>query len=780
MASKRRPLPNYIGQPLPRLEDRRLVTGTGRYTDDVTMPHAAHAFVVRSPHAHARIDAIRIDDALAAPGVLAILTAADYLADGHKPIAHVPNPADAVEWKRPGFVAVEGGLPIADVAQLPLAHERVRHVGEGVVLVIATTAAFARDASELVEIDYEPLDAVVHAFDALADGAPVIWDSVPANLCFDLTFGDAAATDRAYDEAHLVVARTFDNHRIVTCHMEPRAAIASYDPATETYDVIAGSQGVFKYQISIAAALGVPADRIRVTCPDVGGGFGSRTNLHAEPLLLAWAARRVGTTVRWTSDRSEGFLTDYQGRDIIDDVSIAFDADGRVLAMRATLTANIGAYTVGYAPIQNCYRITTGVYDIPHALVRARAAITNTTPTAPFRGAGRPEATHAIERMMDIAAGQLGIDRIEIRRRNVVTLAQLPYASAVGLTYDSGDFEHNMLATLEHADWDGFAARRAGSEARGKLRGIGFANYVEAPVGAPRERLIVRVHPHGLVELVTGTQSTGQGHETTFAQVAGDLLDVPIESIKLIAGESREITIGGGTHSNRSMRIVGTLLVQTCTELRERAQAIAAAHPDAHPADIFAIAALNGEPLVADADFAGRIPCHPTGCAVCELEIDPATGDVAIERYTQVDDCGQPINPLILDGQTHGGIAMGIGQALYEQLAVDRATGQVLGGSFMDYAVPRSFQVPHYDVSFTEHPTAGNPLRVKGGGEGGVTPAPAAIINAICDALKPYGVDHLETPATPEKIWRAIRDARSARAAHRIGDGSERSQIVPR
>ena len=752
-------MPKFIGAALPRLEDKRLITGSGRYTDDVRAPGSAHAAFVRSPYAHARIGSIDASAALAAPGVIAVLTAADYLADGHRPIAHVPNPADAVEWQRPGFVAPEGEPPVADIPQLPLAYDRARHAGEAVAMIVAETAAQARDAMELVEIDYEALRAVVTAEDALGPEAPLIWDQAPGNRCFDLAFGDEAAAEAAFANAHLVVERTFDNHRIVTCHMEPRAAIASYDAASGDYTVIAGSQGVFKYRVSIAQALGVDPKHVHVSSPDVGGGFGSRTNLHPEPLVLAWAAKRLGRSVRWTSDRSESFVTDFQGRDITDNVALALDARGRLLAMRATMTGNMGAYTVGYAPLQNAYRIATGVYDVPLAFVRARGAITNTTPTAPFRGAGRPEATHAIERLLDIAAAELGLDRIEIRRRNIVRTTQLPYRTAVGLTLDSGDFVDNMDRALAHADWTGFEARRAASAAQRKLRGIGFANYVEAPVGAPRERLILNVRGEGIVEIVTGTQSTGQGHETTFAQVAAELLDVPIESIVLVQGDSRAITIGGGTHSNRSMRVVGTLLVETCGKVRERAGVIAAAHPDA-AGDLFAIAAIAegaGEPLTADADFAGRIPAHPTGCAVCELEIDPATGAVTIERYSQVDDVGQAINPLILDGQTHGGIAMGIGQTLYEQLFFDRESGQVRGGTFMEYAVPRSFQVPNYDVELREHPTAGNPLRVKGGGEGGVTPAPAAIINAICDALRDYGVDHIETPATPEKIWRAIR-----------------------
>ncbi len=458
-----RRLSKFIGAALPRLEDKRLITGSGRYTDDVRAAGSAHAAFIRSPYAHARIGTIDASAALAAPGVIAVLTAADYLADGHRAIAHVPNPADAVEWQRPGFVAPEGEPPVADIPQLPLAYDRARHAGEAVAVVIAETAAQARDAMELVEIDYEALRAVVNAQDALDPAAPLIWEQAPGNRCFDLAFGDEAASEAAFANAHLVVERTFDNHRIVTCHMEPRAAIASYDAESGDYTIVAGSQGVFKYRVSIAQALGVDAGHVHVSSPDVGGGFGSRTNLHPEPLVLAWAAKRIGRTVRWTSDRSESFVTDFQGRDITDNVALAFDARGRLLAMRATMTGNIGAYTVGYAPLQNAYRIATGVYDVPLAFVRARGAITNTTPTAPFRGAGRPEATHAIERLLDIAASELGLDRVEIRRRNIVRTTQLPYRTAVGLTLDSGDFADNMDRALVHADWTGFEARRTAS-----------------------------------------------------------------------------------------------------------------------------------------------------------------------------------------------------------------------------------------------------------------------------------------------------------------------------
>ncbi len=754
----------YIGQRLPRLEDERFVTGRGRYTDDIAVPDALWAAFVRSPHAHARVRRIDRDAASAARGVRAVLTAAEYRADGHGPIAHVPNPADAIEWTRPGIVAAPGDPPVADVVQWPLASDRVRFVGEAVAVVVADSAAAARDALGLVDVSYDVLPAVVTARAALEPDAIRIDDATPGNRCFDVTFGDRGATDAAFARAALVVERTFDNQRIVTAHMEPRAAIASYDPATETYAVVAGNQGVMKYRVSIAAALGVAPERVHVESPDVGGAFGSRTNLHAEPLVLAWAARRLGRSVRWTSDRSEAFLTDYQGRDIEETLALAFDEDARIIGLRAVLTANIGAYTVGYAPIQNAYRVITGVYDVPTAWVRARGALTNTTPTAPFRGAGRPEATHALERLLDIAAAPLGIDRIELRRRNVVRRDRLPYRTAAGLLLDSGDFAGNMERALARSACATFDARRRASENDGRLRGIGLANYVEAPVGAPRERLVVRVLPAGVVELIAGTQSSGQGHETTFAQIAADYLGVDASLVRLRTGDSRDLTIGGGTHSNRSLRIVGTLLVQTCSELVERARAVRAERGLAPDADLFAVARALDAPLIASADFAGRIAAHPTGCAVCELTVDPATGAVRIERYTQIDDCGQAINPLVLDGQTHGGIAMAIGQALGERIVFDPETGNVSGTSFMDYAVPRAADVPSYDVELVEDPTTGNPLRVKGGGEGGVTPGPAAIVNALCDALRAYGVADLPTPATPERIWRALHDARTPAA----------------
>ncbi len=737
-------MPSLIGAPLPRREDIRFITGAGRYTDDLAPRDAAHAVIVRSLHAHARIRAIRTDEARRAPGVLAVLTAADYLRDGHGPIRHLPNPADAVDPGRPAFESRDPNRPVVELAQPPLAYDVVRYVGECVVLVVAESAGAARDAAQLVEIDYEPLAAVVHPADAILDGAPQLFAEAPHNLAFDLTYGDDAATERAFAESDLVVSREFYNQRVIAAHMEPRSAFASFDGATQTYTITAGGQGVVRQRAAIAGALGVEPGRVRLVAHDVGGGFGARTNLHPEPLLVAWAARRTGRTVRWTADRSEGFVSDYHGRDLLVRLGMAFGRDGRIRAVRYDHLANLGAYTVNFASLQNVVRIATGLYHIPAAHVRVRAVLTNTTPTAPYRGAGRPEVTYALERLLDLAAAELGIDRVEIRRRNIVRREQLPYRNPMGLVYDSGDFLGNMERAVARADWDGFAQRRLASERSGKLRGIGLANYIESPVGAPRERVTVTIHADESVEIVTGTQSNGQGHETTFAQVAAELLDVPLESIRLRYGDTSLVGVGGGTHSNRSMRLVGTLLVKTCGELRARAGG----------RSVFE-AAREG-PLSATAEVDERIPAYPTGAAVCEVEIDPRTGACTVARYTSVDDVGRVVNPLIVDGQTQGGIAQGIGQALFEVIAYDPETGRPHNTNFMEYALPRAADVPHYDLELVEDRTAGNPLGVKGGGEAGVTPSPVAVINAICDALRPFGVDDLSMPATAEKVWRAL------------------------
>lgn len=708
-----------IGRPIPRVEDRTLVLGQGCYTDDVRIPGALHAAVVRSVYAHARIVSVDVAQALAAPGVVTVLTGRDYAADGHRGIAQVANPADNVDPAKPAFDPAT--CLVREAEQQVIAAELVRHVGEAIAIVIAEDAAAARDAAALVEVTYEEL--------------PVVVEFDEAHLVLDATFGDECATAAAFARAALVVEREFRNQRVFSAHMEPRAAIGLYDPQRGAYTLIAGNQGAGRQRTLLAGALGVAPEQVDVVCPDVGGGFGSRTNLHPEAVLVVWAARRVGRPVRWTGDRSEGFATDFQGRDITVQAALALDERGKMLALRETFVGNVGAYPISYAPLQNAFRIATSVYDVPTALVRVRAALSNTPPTAPYRGAGRPEAIHALERLLDIAAARLGLDRLEIRRRNLIKKGQLPYRTAVGLTYDSGDFLGNMERAAARADWSGFGQRRLESARRGRLRGIGIANYVESPVGAPRERVTIRRNADTTVEVVVGTQSTGQGHATVFAQVVSDQLGVPFESVKVVSGDTRSGVIGGGTHSDRSMRIVGTLLVQGCEELR-----------------------TSGKTSVT-VDFNGRIPAFPTGCAVCELELDPQTGTVAIVRYTQVDDVGRPINPLILHGQAHGGIAQGIGQALFEHMQFEPQTARLVSGSFMEYALPRAADVPSFDVELAEDPTQSNPLRVKGGGEGGTVPAPAAVINALVDALREYGVEDVEMPATAPRLWEIMARA---------------------
>ena len=738
----------YIGKSVPRSEDLRLITGAGRYTDDIRLPGELHARFVRSPYPHARVVAIDAAAARAATGVVAVLTVADYRADGGRPMAHSPNPADAIDPKAPAFIADPEGLPIRTVRPYPLADGRVRHAGEAVAMVVAETAAAARDAAELVDVSYDPLLAVANALDALDEHAPLLWDEIPDNLVLDVAFG-AADVDaaRAIAGAEYTVEHEFVNQRIAGAQLEPRVSIGSYDPATG-YALIAGTQGVTRHQSWIAETLGVPVDQVRVQTYDVGGSFGIRQFLHPEDVLVVWAARRLGRPVRWTADRSEDFVADYQGRDMTVQAAIGVDGDGRVRGLRLSVFGNLGAYPVNLAPLQNYERIATTVYDIPVAHVRVYGVLTNTVPTVPFRGAGRPEATFTIERLLDIAAGRLGLDRLAIRRRNLIPHDRLPYTTPMGLTYDSGDFSGNMERACALASWDRFPDRRAASERRGRLRGIGIANYIEAPVGAPRERVRVRVLPEGSVEIVTGTQSSGQGHETAFAQVVADKLDVPFEAIRLVTGDTRIVAVGGGSHSNRSMRIVGTLLVDACADLTARARALAPG------ATVFAAAKLAGpEGLVSEHDFFGRIPAHPTGAAVCEVEIDPLTGETTVCGYAQVDDVGQAINPMIVEGQTHGGIAQGLGQALSEGVSYDPESGALYGSSFMQYAAPRAHQLPPFSVELVEDPTGSNPLRVKGGGEGGVTPSPAAAVNAVCDALRPYGVEHVDTPLYPSKLW---------------------------
>src|SRR6266705_1323305 len=711
----------YVGQPIPRLEDYRFLTGTGRYTDDIRVEGQLYCAFLRSPHAHARILRIGTERAARSPGVLAVLTGADYVADGLAGIRHAPNPFDALDVGKRAFVAPPGGR-IVDLAHWPLALDRVRYVGEPLAAVVALAAGLARDAAELIEVAYEPLPAVVTLLDALREGAPQLWDEAPGNLCFALAFGDAEAVRRARERAAHVVRHEFVNNRIANCQMEPRSAIGDYDARTGTYTLISGSQGVNRQQAALATALGVPPERVRVVSPDVGGAFGPRINLYPEQAVVAWSAKRLGRPVKWTGERSEAFVSDYQGRDNLMRASLALDAEGRILGYDVELFGNVGAHTVSFVPMANGMRLLTTVYHAPAAHVLVRGVLTHTVPTAPYRGAGRPESTHAIERLLDMAAKR-----------------------------------------------------------------IGLANHIEAPVGAPVEGVAMKVLAEGSVEVIVGTQSSGQGHETTFAQVTADRLGVPLEAVRVRYGDTGFVKQGGGTHSDRSMRIAGALFVRASEAIIERGRAAAAALLEVAAADLafeegmyrvagtdravslFELArAIESGKLPADMrqalaaakDFNGRIPAFPAGTAVCELEVDPQTGAVEIRRYTAVDDVGAPVNPMIVQGQTHGGIAQGVGQALREGVALDPSTGQVISGSFMDYGICRADDLPSFRLEHAEDPTEGNSLQVKGGGEGGIVPATAAVINALCDALSEADVEDLAMPATPAAIWEALTRAR--------------------
>ena len=777
----------YIGRPMPRFEDLRLVRGQGRYTDDMSLPGQAYAIFVRAPHAHARIVRIDASAALKLPGVVAVLTGRDYVDDGFVGMPHFPNPGDAIDIKVPSFLPTPD-RKILDEPQLPFAVERVRFVGEAVAMVLAESVSAARDGAEAVQVEYEVLPAVTDVFEALAPNASSIWAEAPDNLALDNTFGDRSAVESAMARAHLVVEQTVVNQRTASGFMEPRAALGDYQAAEDKYILISGCQGVHRIRHPLAVCFKVPQEQVHVICPDVGGGFGSRTNLYPEQVAVVWAAKRLKRPVKWTGDRTEAFLTDYNARDVATKARLGFDKRGRILAMDLELTANTGAHTVSYVPLSNGYRVAPTVYDVPVACVRLRAVMTNTVPTAPFRGAGRPEATAVMERMLDIAARRLKIDRVEMRRRNLIPHDKLPHRTATGLTYDSGEFAANLARVLDVADWQGFAKRRAEAKKRGRLLGIGVANYVETPVGMPHERVKVTVSADA-VDLIVGTQSSGQGHETSFRQVMADQLGVAPDAINFVSGDSATLASGGGTHSDRSMRLAGSLMVETSRTIVGKARRVASvllgvpedaisftdglftAPNSNRRLSVFDVARAIGDhpdlpddlraPLGAEATFTGRIPAYPTGAAVCEAEVDPETGVVEVRRYTSIDDGGQAINPLILHGQVHGGVAQGMGQAMLEALVWEPGSGQMLSASFLDYAMPRADHFPHMDVDLTEDPYRGqgNELRVKGGGEAGITPSPAALINAVIDALSGLGIEHLDMPATPQRLWTAIRKA---------------------
>jgi carbon-monoxide dehydrogenase large subunit len=776
-------MPATIGQPLRRKEDLRLLTGGGRFSDDVSLPGQAYAAFVRAPHAHARIRAIDTARARAMPGVLAVLTAADAEADGIKPIPHTPipmkPPADIELKNRDGSAHGYAPHPL-------LAGDRVRYVGEQVAMVVAETVAAARDAAERVAVEYEPLAAVVAGKAAVAPQAVRLYDDV-ANVCVDADVGDPAGTVAAFGRAAHVVRLDTLVHRVTGVPLDARAAIGAYDPATGRYFLHAGSGGVVRQKRELAAVLDVPDETVRVVSGDVGGNFGTRNAFFPEFALVAWAAKRVGRPVKWTCDRSEAFLTDYQGRDQAIEAELALDAAGRILALRGGVICNTGAHSVMYVPLVKCSELLTSVYRVPVAHIRARAVLTSTPPTNPYRSAGRPEAMFAIERLMDLAARQIGVDRISLRRRNLVAPREQPYANPLGMTYDSGDYKAAMERALALADWPGFAARRRESKRRGRLRGIGLANYIEATSGAPREYARITVRPERRVDVAVGTLSSGQGHETSFAQCVAEWLGVAFDEITLLQGDTDVVPVGGGSHSGRSMRMAGVVMGKASDQIIDKAGRIAAQLLEADRADLvfaegrftvkgtdravdlFAIARaaeagdglpadLRG-PLQAACDEMIRVAAFPFGTHVCEVEVDPDTGLTEIVCYTAVDDVGRAVNPLILHGQTHGAIVQGVGQALWEHCSYDAETGQLLSGSMMDYAMPRADMLPSFTTALGETPAPSNPLGVRAGGEGGTTPALGVVANAVVDALAGYGVTHIELPLTSEKVWRAMHAA---------------------
>jgi carbon-monoxide dehydrogenase large subunit len=768
------PNPTGIGAPVPRSEDERLLTGNGEYSDDFSLPDQLHAFIIRSPHAHANVGRIDRSRAEAIPGVAGVLTGQDFAADGFSPMPAWGNPRDVALKNR-------DGAEVFFTPLYPLAVDRVRRVGEPVAVVVAETASLAQDAAELVNIHYEVLPAVTTVAQAMAPGAAALWDEVPGNVSVDDVKGDEAATDAAFAKAAHVVRLETWNQRVTGVPMEPRAAVADIDSMSDRITLYAGGQGVNRFQNELARTLECDKSMLRVVSRDVGGGYGTRNHTYPEFAIVCWAAWRMKWPVKWVATRAECFLSDYAGRDLVTTAEIALDGDGRILAMRSENIQNIGTHTISFVPLARGPTVFNGVYDIPAAFVVSKAVFTNQTATASYRGAGRPESMFVIERLMDMAACRLGIDRLEIRRRNLIADDAMPYANPVGVTYDSGRFGRSLDMAVQAIDWAGFEARRAEAKRRGRLRGIGVANYIETATGYPQERVEMTVKPDGTVDLVMGTQSSGQGHETTYAQIISDWLGVPFFTVHLRTGDTDFVSMGNGSHSSRSMKLAGHLYRRTTDEIVARATAIAAHMLEAAAADIafadgrftvagtdraiglFDVAAAAGGtslpanlrgPLYAEAEIHESLPTYPNGCHACEVEVDPDTGAVEIVSYVGVDDVGRVINPMIVDGQTHGGIAQGAGQALMEICAVDEATGQVLAGSFMDYAMPRADLFPDFRLQFNEVPSPTTALGVKGGGEGGTTAAPPALVNAICDAA---GIEHIEMPVTPELLWRAMR-----------------------
>ena len=783
------PTPGFVGQAVKRREDYKFLTGIGQYTDDIVLPGQTYAYFVRSPYAHARINGIDTAAAKAAPGVIDVITGAELAGVGGLPCGWLITSVDGTPMKEPKH-------PL-------LAEGKVRHVGDQVAVVVAETYAQAKVAAQLVEVDYEPLDAVVDP--AAAQGAQAaVHDEAPDNTCYTWAIGDRAAADAQFDKAAHVTKLSFRNQRLIPNAIEPRAANAAYNRADESWTLYVANQNPHVERLLMAAfVLGIPEHKLRVVAPDVGGGFGSKIFLYAEETVLVWASRKLNRPIKWTAERSESFLTDAHGRDHVTEAELALDADGKFLGMRVHTTANLGAYLSTFAssvPTILYATLLAGQYATPVIFCEVKGVFTNTAPVDAYRGAGRPEATYVVERLVETAAFELGIEPAELRRRNFIH--DFPYATPVGLTYDVGDYEAHLSRAQELADVAGFAARKADSESRGLLRGIGYSCYIEACGLAPSniagalgaraglfEAGEVRVHPTGKVTVFTGSHSHGQGHETTFAQVVGDRLGIPMEDIEIVHGDTGKIPFGMGTYGSRSLSVGGTAIVKATDKIIAKGKKIAAHLLEAADTDIefeggvFKVAGTDRNVPFAQVALTAYVPhnypldklepglnenafydptnfTYPAGSYVCEVEVDPKTGTVRVDRFTACDDFGNVVNPMIVEGQVHGGLAQGIGQALIEHGVYDDETGQLLTGSYMDYAMPRAVDLPHFQVETVKGtPCSHNPLGVKGCGEAGAIGSPPAVINAVCNALWHLGVRDVPMPATSHRVWQAMQKA---------------------
>ena len=781
-----------IGDEVLRKEDRKFLLGNGRFVDDIHYPGELHAVFIRSPHAHADLVDIDISAASAMPGVNAILTGADMKADGigEIPFMWVMNNSD--------------GSPMNQPSRWGLARDRVRHVGEPVAVVIAKTAACAADAAEAVVVDYGPLPAVTESRAALTDAAPQLHAEAPGNKIYTCGRGDAAAADAAIASAAHVIELELVNNRIACAAIEARACLAVHDEKADRTTLYDATQAPHLIRKSITEALGIPQAKLRVVAPDVGGGFGTKGKHYPEETIVTWAARRLGRPVRWISSRSEAFMSDTQARDHLTTATLGLDADGKFVGLRVHTLANVGAYisTFGASIPGAIYSaLLAGVYRTPDVYVEVTTVLTNTVPTDAYRGAGRPEACYVLERLADEAARRLGLDRAEIRRRNLIPVEAMPYTTPIGPTYDSGDFPNIMEKLLGGADWDGFAARRAESEARGRLRGIGLAMYVETSGVAPSklagmlgarigffESAEIRIDVEGGVRLLAGTHNHGQGHDTTYAQIISSKLGLPFENVTVIEGDTEAVPMGTGTFGSRSIAVGGSAIAVAADKIVEKGRKIAAhlleaAEEDVNFADgVYAIAGTDRQMTIAEIATAANLGhvlppgvepglnesafydpsnfAYSNGGHVVEIEIDRETGVIEFQRYHVVDDIGTVINPMIVHAQIHGGLAQGIGQAMTESAAYDPDSGQILAGSFLDYGMPRADDMPSFDLANNPVPTKLNPVGAKGAGEAGNVGALAVIMNAIVDALSPLGITNIDMPATPMKMWQAIRDAR--------------------